>query len=183
MTMKCEYCEISEGSEKAALIYHDEDIVVAVRDVAIIPGQVLIFPRQHFPILELIPDKILAKCAAIANKVGVAVFESFACQGTNIIIQNGLSAGQKIAHFALEVIPRRENDNLKLQWDPKQLMEDEMDTAFLMVKTEGDKLIDIGKDTDKKEKVVASKDSEPATKMSSLKGAENHLLKSLRRRP
>lgn len=182
MTMKCEYCEISEGSEKAQLIYRDEDIVVAIRDVALIPGQVTIFPRQHFPILEMVPDRILSKCATIANKVGVVVFESFACQGTNVIVQNGLSAGQKIAHFALEVIPRREGDSLKLQWDPKQLMDDEMDTAFLMIKSEGDKLIDIGKEADKKEKVIA-KELETTPKISSEKGAENQLIKSLRRRP
>ena len=66
-------------------------------------------------------DAILEKCSAIANKVGIAVFDSLGVQGTNLIINNGLGAGQKVPHFCLEVYPRQENDGLPLQLTPKKI--------------------------------------------------------------
>ena len=74
-------------------------------------------PKEHFTILEGVPENILEKCSLIANKIGIAVFESLGSQGTNIMIQNGLGAGQKVPHFAIEVVPRVENDGLNLTWE------------------------------------------------------------------
>ncbi len=175
--MKCDYCELR--TRKEHLIYEDEEVVVAVKDTALAPGQITVFPKEHFTIFEMVPDDILRKCATISNKVGIAVFESIGAQGTNVIIQNGLPAGQQVPHFALEIIPRRENDNLPLQWPPKQLMEEEMDTAYLLLKQEADKLVNIGKGAGKKEVRV----KEEPGKIAAVEGKDNYLLKSLRRIP
>jgi len=183
--MKCEYCELIADRSKAEILYEDEEVVVAVKDLVMTPGQITVFPKEHFTILEMVPDKILRKCAAMANKVSIAAFESIGCQGTNIIIQNGVSAGQKVPHFAFEVVPRREGDGLNLQWEPRQLMEDEMDTAFLLLKEEGEKLVDIGK-KEKKAK-VESKEEPKKEKIKEEKSSgekkDNYLLKSLKRIP
>ena len=40
------------------------------------------------------------------------------CHGTNILIQNGPSAGQINARMSINIIPRFEKDNLKLEWTP-----------------------------------------------------------------
>lgn len=175
--MKCDYCELR--TRKEHLIYEDDEVVVAVKDTALAPGQITIFPKDHFTILEMVPDDILRQCATLANKVGIAVFESIGAQGTNVLVQNGLPAGQHVPHFALEIIPRRENDNLPLQWPPQQLMEEEMDTAYLMLKEEGDKLVNIGKSVEKKE--IRMKE-EPG-RIAAVEGKDNYLLKSLRRMP
>jgi len=172
--MECEYCEIVEEKSKANILYEDSEVVVTVKDNVILPGQVTVFPKEHFTIMEMVPEKILKKCSVIANKVGVAVFESLGAQGTNILIQNGLGAGQKIPHFSIEIIPRAENDGLNLQWQPKQLMEDEIEEVFNILKEEAGKI-----DLNKKEENI-KKDKEPEDKKE--KG-ENYLLKSLRRIP
>ena len=158
-------------------MYEDDDLVVAVKETVLSPGQITIFTKQHYTILELVPDVLLSKCAVIANKVGVAVFETLGAHGTNVVIQNGLAGGQKVPHFAIEVMARRENDNLPLLWQPQQLAEDEFDTAFLMLKEEGEKLVITGK----KNKVEEA--AKPAEKMQVEEGKENYLLKSLRRLP
>ncbi|MEK6950247.1 MAG: HIT family protein [Nanoarchaeota archaeon] len=175
--IKCDYCELR--TRKEHLIYEDEEVVVAVKDTALAPGQITIFPKEHFTIFELVPDEILRRCATLANKAGIAVFESIGAQGTNVIVQNGLPAGQQVPHFALEIIPRRENDNLPLSWPPKQLMDEEMDTAFLLLKEEGDKLVNIGKAPAKKE----IRATEEPDKIAAVDGKDNYLLKSLKRMP
>ena len=176
--MKCEYCEIVGEERRDNRIYEDEQVIAFVRDMAALPGQVTVIPKEHFTILELVPDDILAAVAKAAQKVSVAVFEGFNSKGTNIIVQNGIAGGQKMSHFALEVIPRQEGDGLNLQWQPKQLMEDEMEMAFSTLGGAAAKLIDVGKGKHVK-KEPAPGGASPAP----LEEKENYLLKSLRRRP
>ena len=173
--MTCEYCEIIEGHGKAELLYQDEFVVVAIRDTGVTPGQITIFPKKHFTIMEMVPKEILERCAVISNKVGVAVFEGLGAQGTNILVQNGLGAGQKVPHFAIEVIPRQENDGLNLQWEPKQVPEDEMDLTFLTLKES----IERGIETieEKKEEVKEEPKEEKVDEK------DNYLLKQLKRIP
>lgn len=179
--MKCDYCEMLERQNNMDIIYEDSEVVIAVKDFSAIAGQVTVFPKQHFTIMEMVPDEIIQKCFTLANKISMAIFEGFGAQGTNIIVQNGLGAGQKVPHFAVEVIPRREGDGLNLQWEPKQLPPDEMDTAYLLVKEEGDKLVDIGKKKKEEQKPEAKK--EEASKVTKQEGKDNYLLKSVRRLP
>ncbi|MBT4936024.1 HIT family protein [Candidatus Woesearchaeota archaeon] len=171
--MKCEYCDIIE--EKNNLLYEDDDVVVAVRDVAVTPGQISVIPKQHFTIFEQVPPDIVTKCSIMANKVSVSVFEGLGSQGTNIIVKNGTGAGQTVPHFAMDIIPRQEEDGLNLQWQSKQLMEDEMDMAFSTLK-------DALNPTAITVKKVKDESVKPE-KVKEEKGKENYMLKSLKRIP
>ena len=194
--MSCDLCDLLDREEE--IIYQDNDLVVAVRDSVLSPGQITIFPRKHFTIWEMVPNTILEKCSSWAKKVCVAAFESLGSQGTNIIIRNGVGAGQTAPHFSVEVVPRQEGDGLNLIWEPKPLMEDEIESTFLALKDESGKLVleekksgsrkdeinKINTDSDekKKDKPGVKEDSSSGEKpKNDLK--ENYLLKSLRRRP
>ncbi len=101
-------------------LYKDEKVAVALRDKVFMPGQLTVFPVEKFTILEMVPEDVLAKCFLLANKVSIAAFESLGSQGTNIIIRNGLGAGQNVSHFGIEVVPRVENDGLNFEWQGKR---------------------------------------------------------------
>ena len=148
----CEYCELMDREEN--VIYSDKEIVIAVKDKVATPGQITVFTKEHLTILEMVPEKLLEKCSTIANKVSIAVFESLGAQGTNIIVQNGLGAGQNVPHFGIEIIPRQENDGLNLQWQPRQLMEDEVEEIFKTLKEEAGKIDYTKKESNKKEKEI-----------------------------
>jgi len=182
--MKCEYCEIVDRNSNSDIIYEDDDVVAVVKDLAATPDQITVFPKEHYTILELVPDDIVKKCADLANKVSISIFENLGAQGTNIVINNGLGAEQKVPHFAIEIFPRTEADTLNLQWEPKQLAEDEMETAFALLKAEGSKLKDIGKVEQKLGKddkeTLQSGDTEVVVEEES---KDNYLLKSLRKIP
>ncbi|MEK6969919.1 MAG: HIT family protein [Nanoarchaeota archaeon] len=190
--MKCEYCEIIERKDKAQILYEDNDALIILKDLVAIPGQITVIPKQHFTILEMVPDSILNKCVVLAQKVGAAVFDSLSAEGTNLLIQNGLGAGQKVPHFAIEVIPRRDGDGLNFQWPPKPLAEDEIDFVYTLLKEEGEKIV-IGKDESKseQEKNKNSKKEEKGvitatageTEIKLKKEGDNYLLKSLKRVP
>lgn len=176
--MECEYCDIISGKSSAQVLYEDEITVVVVKDVVFTPGQITIFPKKHFTIMEQVPDEILTKCMIVADKTSRAVFEVFQAEGTNILIQNGLGAGQKVPHFAIEVIPRREGDSLNLQWSPKEMSQDDLDITAHQLSEETGKLGDLAapKKEEKKEKPKEEKIVEKH------KG-DNYLLKSIRRIP
>ena len=57
--------------------------------------------------------------ARIAARVAKAVNAAVKPDGLNLIQANGAGAGQSVAHFHLHVFPRRINDGVAINWDPK----------------------------------------------------------------
>lgn len=172
----CKICEIIK--EKKELIYQDKYVFAALASEPASPGHIILFPKKHYPILEQVPDYVVAHLFQIANKLSIAIFETIGCHGTNIIIQNGLAAGQKIPHVSLHIIPRKENDGLNLQWIPKQFSEEEMSTVELKIKEETK---NIGGFEKEQKKEAIKLDKKQTEKISNEE--ENYLIKQLRKIP
>ena len=130
----CIVCQIVGNKVPSKKIYED-DLVMAVMDVnGSNPGHCFVIPKNHYPIIEQVPDKEVGKLFQGSNKISSERFESLGAHGTNIFVRNGIPAGQTVAHFTINVIPRKENDGINLQWQPKQLSEEEMSTVELKLK-------------------------------------------------
>ena len=130
----CIICQIAEGKIPSKKIFEDE-LVLAVLDYnGANPGHCFVIPKSHYPIIEQVPDNELARLFQVSNKIAIALFETMGVQGTNIFVANGTPAGQTVAHFTINVIPRKENDGINLLWQPKQLNEEEMSTVELKLK-------------------------------------------------
>ena len=127
----CDYCSIAE---KGDLIFEDDKLVVALSPTPASLGHVIIIPKEHITILEQIPDFLAGHLFSTANKISTSIFETMRVHGTNVIIENGISAGQRVAHFAINIIPRSENDGIGFNWQPKKLDEEEMSTIELKLK-------------------------------------------------
>jgi len=128
----CEFCTLIKG--KKNLIYEDDQVYIMHALKPATFGHVIVLPKKHVMIIEQIPDYEVAEIFKKINKVSTAVFESLGAQGTNIILQNGVAAGQNNSHLMIHVIARREGDGLDFQWQPKQLSEEEMSTVELKLK-------------------------------------------------
>ncbi|MBI2657501.1 HIT domain-containing protein [Candidatus Woesearchaeota archaeon] len=130
----CIICQIIGNSIPSKKIYEDE-MVLAVLDVnGANPGHCFVMPKNHYPIIEQVPDIEIGRLFQVSNKISSAIFEALGAQGTNIFVANGIPAGQTVAHFMINVIPRKENDGINLQWQPRQLGEEEMSTVELKLK-------------------------------------------------
>jgi histidine triad (HIT) family protein len=136
MTKKeeCVLCMIAENRVPAKKLYEDDEIMAVLDVNGASPGHAFVFAKQHIPILEQVPDDLLKKLFDLSNKVSSSLFDTLNIQGTNIFIANGVAAGQQLAHFLIQVIPRNENDGINLQWQPRQLSEEEMSTVELQLK-------------------------------------------------
>ncbi|NOZ81430.1 MAG: HIT domain-containing protein [DPANN group archaeon] len=116
---------------------HEDDLVVAMLDPKpVVPGHVIVVPREPHPILELTPDEVLAKMLTIANRVSMAMFEELRCTGTDILISNGIPAGQTVPHLSINVIPRQEDDGLDFSWKGKQLSQEELSVVEMRLREE-----------------------------------------------
>ena len=131
---KCILCEIVNGRLPSKKIYEDKDILAVLDINGANVGHTFVIPKSHFTIMEQVPDDIIGKSFSIANKVSKTMFDTLNIQGTNLFVSNGVSAGQQVAHFLINVIPRKENDGINLQWTPKKLTEEEMSTMELQLK-------------------------------------------------
>lgn len=136
MADKCVICEIVNGKIPAKKIYEDDDLLAILDFNGANPGHSFVIPKQHFPILEQLPANLVGKLFSAANKISSAIFETMKVEGTNIFVANGIPAGQKVAHFMINVIPRKENDGINLNWQPRQMSEEEMSTIELKMKEE-----------------------------------------------
>jgi len=174
-TKECIVCQIVDEKVPSKKIYEDDDIVAILDFNGANKGHSFVIPKEHFPILEQIPNHLVGKLFSVANKISSAIFETLKVHGTNIFVANGIPAGQKVAHVMINVIPRMEKDGINLQWQPKQLGEEEMSTVELKLKEE---IGNVGIEEPAKKAVIAQpKKSEP------ISGEENYLIKQLRRIP
>jgi len=135
--MTCIECEKIKSRKN--LVYEDDKAIAFLVDKPATAGHVEIIPKEHFPILEKVPEDIVEHLFVTANKLSTVLFESMQAHGTNTIIRNGIAAGQKTNHLKIHVIPRVENDGLNFQWSTTKASEDELSTAELMLKTELEK--------------------------------------------
>ena len=163
-------------SEKKNLLYEDEKIIAFLSDTPASAGHIIVAPRQHAPIFEQIPDFVVSELFVKANKLSIACFEVLGAEGTNIIIQNGVAAGQNCAHTCLNVVSRKNDDGLNLLWKPKQLSEEQMSVLELKIKDETKK---IGVFEKEKPKLVEIKKPEEIK----ISKEENYLIRQLKRIP
>ncbi len=172
--MSCPYCELIEKEDKN-IIYEDNKAVIILAPEPAAKGHLLVIPRQHFQIMEQIPDELISYLFFIANKASTLIFESLGMQGTNITVNNGVAAGQEWAHFAINVIPRKENDKIDFNFKRSQADQTELDDVVKKLKDETDFINQ--KKADKPE-IIEKKESDqiPAEK-------DDYRLKQLRHIP
>jgi len=170
----CKICDII-SSGKANKIYEDEKIIGILCPEPVAAGHIWIIPKDHYPIIENIPDYEVSKMFSIANKISISLFESLKVQGTNIFVANGPAAGQIVSHFIINIIPRMPNDSINMTWQPRQLTEEEMSTVELSIK---EQVKSVGYFEKEKAKPI-----ELDKKREVISNAEDYLVKSLRRIP
>ncbi len=164
---------MAEKGEK--LLEDDKAAVVPSRNPAS-RGHALVIPKEHFTIMEQIPDFLAGHLFSIANRVSTSMFEMLRVHGTNIIIENGIAAGQKIAHFSINVIPRSENDGIGFIWQPMQVSDEELSGIELQLK---EHTKNIGVFQKEEKKVMEVNDREELMPADD----EDYLLRQLRRLP
>ena len=75
-------------------------------------------PREHSRDLLDVADADLFACAAAARRLAGRASERLGADGVNLLNSCGPAAWQTVFHFHIHVIPRYDDDPLRLPWIP-----------------------------------------------------------------
>lgn len=115
----CVFCKIVRGELEGSFVYEDETVVALMDIVPINEGHVFVIPRAHAPHLSDMDDKTLGHMANVAGKIAKAIRKSdIQCDGINLLLADGETAGQEVWHAHLHVIPRFKDDGFGTKRDP-----------------------------------------------------------------
>lgn len=112
----CIFCKIVRGEIPSFKLFED-DRTLAFMDInPINPGHALIVPKHHAPNIFETPDDWLAASMVTARRVARGVQAALNPHGMNIVQANGPGAAQSVFHLHIHVVPRAENDGIKMNW-------------------------------------------------------------------
>ena len=112
----CIFCKIIAVEIPSKTVYED-DSYKAILDISpASKGHVIILPKNHADNIFEISDEDASGIMIVAKKIAAKLKKVFDCDGVNILQNNGEVAGQTVFHLHVHVIPRYENDNIKIKW-------------------------------------------------------------------
>jgi histidine triad (HIT) family protein len=114
----CIFCKIVAGEMPAQIVAEDERTISFMDIAPGTRGHALVIPRRHARDLLEIDEADLAAVIAAAQRLAARVHDRLGADGVNLINSCGRAAWQTVFHFHMHVIPRYEDDPLKLPWVP-----------------------------------------------------------------
>jgi histidine triad (HIT) family protein len=112
------FCGIIAGSIPSQTIDSDERTVAFMDINPATPGHALVVPRVHSADLLEISSEDLTASALAAQRLAQRMKNVLEADGINLINACGAAAWQTVFHFHIHVVPRYEDDPLKLPWVP-----------------------------------------------------------------
>lgn len=132
----CIFCKIAAGEIPSTTLYEDQDFRVILDLGPASKGHALILPKEHYANIYEIPDELASKSIILAKKMAGIMTRALNCDGFNIVQNNGEPAGQTVFHFHVHLIPRYEDDQVGLTWNPGSLTEEDKEEVLRKVMAE-----------------------------------------------
>jgi histidine triad (HIT) family protein len=114
----CIFCKIIAGELPGQIVEEDERTIAFMDINPATRGHLLVIPRAHARNLLEISSEDLGATIATAQRMAQRVNQRLEPAGINLINSCGSAAWQTVFHFHVHVIPRYEDDPLKLPWVP-----------------------------------------------------------------
>ena len=124
---QCIFCQIISGKVQSKKIYEDQESIAILDINPANPGHIVLLPKEHYSIMPQVPEPVIGHLSMTAKALSNVLLKSIGAQGTNIIIANGVAAGQRAQHFMIHIIPRMENDDLEFTLPQNTLPEKELE--------------------------------------------------------
>jgi histidine triad (HIT) family protein len=122
----CLFCGIVAGKIPSQTVDSDERTISFMDINPATRGHALVVPKRHSTDLMDVDDEDLTASIAAARRLARRMDEVLKPDGFNVLNASRPAAWQTVFHFHLHVIPRYEDDPLKLPWIPRGGDEDEI---------------------------------------------------------
>ncbi|MBA0617794.1 hypothetical protein Godav_027214 [Gossypium davidsonii] len=108
----CVFCQIIRGDSPAFKLYEDDMCLCILDTRPLSPGHSLIIPKSHFPSLDTTPPSVVAAMCSKVPFISNAIIKVTGADSFNLLVNNGVAAGQVIFHTHIHIIPRKAGDCL-----------------------------------------------------------------------
>ena len=130
---ECIFCKIIKGEIPSSKIYESDNVLAFLDIGPVNKGHTLVIPKEHHETLMDIPDELLKELILTVKKVCKAVKQGVNAEGISLGMSNYKAAGQVVPHAHFHIMPRFDNDGLKL-WPQGKYEEGEMDIYTKKIK-------------------------------------------------
>ncbi len=132
---QCPFCKIARGEIQSKKVYEDDKLLAILDINPAAKGHLLVMPKEHYPIMPLIPSDIFEYVFTMTKHISAALKDALLLFGDTLFIANGYAAGQQSSHFMLHIIPRETPDGLEF-FEPKRgiFERTQIDDAYKLLK-------------------------------------------------
>lgn len=111
--MDCIFCKILNNEIPSYTIYEDENVLAFLDITQGTKGHTLIIPKKHVKNIYELDEETASNIFRVVPKIAKALKSAFNPIGLNIINNNDKPL-QSVFHFHIHLIPRYEDDGMKL---------------------------------------------------------------------
>ena len=112
----CTFCAIVAGRAPCERLFEDDDTLVFMDIHPANDGHCLVIPKAHRPtVFDIAPGEFAAVARTLV-RISLAVRQALRPAGLSLVQANGVAAGQSVLHLHVHVLPRREGDELPMNW-------------------------------------------------------------------
>ena len=112
--MDCIFCKIAKGEIDSAKVYEDDDVLAFLDVNPLTKGHCLVVPKTHAENIFDISQDVLQKIIVGAKHISGKIKNNLQADGIRLSQSNGATAGQVVFHFHLHIIPRYQNDGVRM---------------------------------------------------------------------
>ncbi len=126
MADDCIFCKILAGELPAEIVQEDEHTIAFMDLNPWTRGHALVIPRRHARNLYETEDSDLEHAIVAAKRLALRMRDRLECDGINLLNACEPAAWQTVFHTHIHVIPRYDDDPLRLPVHPHQAEQDEL---------------------------------------------------------
>ena len=114
MKEDCIFCKIVNQEIPSDIIYEDSNTLVFLDISPVNHGHTLVIPKNHYINILDINSETFSKVMETVRKISPVIKKAVNADGLTIGINNEKGGGQFVFHLHIHIIPRFNNDGLKL---------------------------------------------------------------------
>jgi histidine triad (HIT) family protein len=114
--MDCIFCKIIAGEIPCFKLFESDDTLAFMDINPANEGHALVIPKEHYADVHTVSAAAISSTVITAKMIAAAIEKTLSPEGINLLQCNGPAAAQSVLHFHMHVLPRRDGDELKLNW-------------------------------------------------------------------
>jgi histidine triad (HIT) family protein len=114
--MDCIFCKIIAGEIPCFKLFESDDTLAFMDINPANEGHALVIPKEHYADVHTVSAAAISSTVMTAKMIAAAIEKTLSPEGINLLQCNGPAAAQSVLHFHMHVLPRRDGDELKLNW-------------------------------------------------------------------